>query len=280
MKKTVKLFVLCSVLGIISAQADAVTKDKIRFGVKGGVNASTTAVSLSAYDPDHYVRNVTGYKYNAGFNAGVFVECPLSGTFSLQPELILSTKGMRSETFASQYRPSITGFKLLELHAVSEITSYYIELPLYVKAGFDLSRSGRFIAGIGVYFACGINGKIHSEYVDYELSESGEPSNRGNLWSGEKDIFKEGRINFEGNMPGTPSGMESRIREPYLRKPLKRFDGGLSGFIGYELRRRWFITASCDMGLVNMLNPAEAWDGEVKGSMYNRTFSISSGYKF
>jgi hypothetical protein len=264
----------------MSAQADAVTKDKTGFGFKGGVNASTTAVSLSAYDSDRYVRNVTGYKYNAGFNAGIFVECPLNGTFSLQPELILSAKGMRSETFASRYLPSIIEFKLLELHAVSKITSYYIELPLYVKAGFDLNRSGRFIAGIGVYFACGISGKIHSEYVVYELSESGEPSNWGNLWTGEKDIFKEGEMNFEGNMPGTPPSMESWIREPYLRKPLKRFDGGLSGFVGYELQKRWLVTASCDMGLMNMLNPAGAWDGEVKGSMYNRTFSVSLGYKF
>jgi hypothetical protein len=280
MGKTIKLLVCCSVFGIINAQAYAETKDKIRFGVKGGVNASTTAVSLSAYAPEYYVRNVTEYKYNAGFNAGVFVECPLTGTFSFQPELVLSAKGMRNESFASNYRPFITGLKVLEVHAISEITSYYIELPLYVKAGFDMNRSGRFIAGIGVYLACGISGKMHSEYVDYTLSESGEPEAAGTIWTGEKDIFKEGEINFERSMPGTPPFTESWIREPYLRKPLKRFDGGVSGFIGYELRRNWLVTVSCDMGLVNMLNPAGAWDGEVKGSMYNRTFSVSLGYQF
>lgn len=46
--------VFCIVLGIVSTQIYA--ENKIRFGVKGGVNASTTSVSLSEYAPGTYFK--------------------------------------------------------------------------------------------------------------------------------------------------------------------------------------------------------------------------------
>lgn len=97
-------------------------------------------------------------------------------------------------------------------------------------------------------------------------------------WIGEKNIFKEDDLIF--NESTSDINLTSWIREPYWRKSLKRFDGGVSGFIGYEFQEKWFTTITYDMGLVNFLNSAEAWDGKVDGKMYNRTFSISLGYKF
>jgi hypothetical protein len=277
MGKAIELLILCFVFGAISTSTNAGgTKKQIRVGVRGGVNASTTSVSLSGYDPARYIRNNAEYKYSAGFNAGIFVEFPLSGKLSFQPELIFSSKGMMNETFVLYSDIFATGYRTMEIHAVSKITSYYVELPLYVKAGFDLSRSGRLTAGIGPYFACGISGEIHAEYI---LSESDNPSNAGRLWTGEKNLFEEGELIFENGIPGQ-SSRTGRIRDPWLRKPLKRFDAGLSGFVGYELWENWSVTATCDFGLTNLLIPAEAWDGEVSGSMYNRTFYVSLGYKF
>lgn len=275
MQKTIKFLVLCIVVGTISRSVFA-EENKIRFGVKGGVNASTTSVSLSEYASEYYLQNSTEYKYNAGFNVGMLVEFPLTKTLSFQPELALSVKGMRNESYVIQNRPSTTGIEEWELHARSKISSYYIELPLYLKFGFDLNRSDRFIAGAGPYFAYGASGKMKAEFVLSELQK--------HHWLGEKNIFKEDDINFnESTWVGgtsTANNVASWVREPYWRKSLKRFDGGVSGFIGYELHKKWFITATYDLGLINFLNSAEAWDGKVEGKMYNRTFSISLGYKF
>ncbi|GAB1416298.1 hypothetical protein MASR2M117_17040 [Paludibacter sp.] len=268
MEKTIKSVVFCIVLGIASTQIYA--ENKIRFGVKGGVNASTTLVSLSEYEPQNaYKRYDANYKYNAGFNAGILVEFPLINKLSFQPELLFSTKGMRNESFITRDMLSYSGIQTTELHAISKLTSYYIECPLYLKAHLDLNKSGRFIAGLGPYFAYGLSGRMKTEFV---------VSNSWRHWRGEKNIFKEDDLIF--NESTSDVNLAGWIREPYWRKSLKRFDGGVSAFIGYEFHEKWFTTITYDIGLVNFLNSAEAWDGEVDGKMYNRTFSISLGYKF
>jgi hypothetical protein len=271
MEKPVKILVLYFVFGTICTQLYAQTK----FGIKGGVNASTIAVSLSEYSPEYYVQNETKYKYNTGFNGGVFVEFPLTKMFSFQPELALSVKGMRSETSILQNRPAESGFSTQELRAKSKISLYYIELPLYIKYSLELNKSRKFIAGTGLHLAYGISGDMNSEFVLLESSKH---------WTGKKDIFKEDDINFNEstwvNVGGLMSNVASWVREPYWHKSIKRFDCGIFIFAGYELNMNWFITVSYNMGLLNLLNSAEVWDGMVEGKLYNRTVSVSFGYKF
>lgn len=142
MEKTIKSVVFCIVLGIVRTQIYA--ENKIRFGVKGGVNASTTSVSLSEYAPGTYFKNNTEYKYNAGFNAGMLVEFPLIRVLSFQPELNLSVKGMRNESYVIHNMPLISGIRGEELHAISKMSSYYIGLPLYIKYTFNLVHCWRW----------------------------------------------------------------------------------------------------------------------------------------
>jgi hypothetical protein len=159
-----------------------------------------------------------------------------------------------------------------ELHTITKIALYYIKLPLYLICGFDLNNSNKLVAGIGPYFAYGIYGKMRSEFI-FSLSS--------NHWIGKKNIFKEDYIRFnESTLIGYGDNIIDWIREPYWHKPIKRFDGGISGFIGYELHNSWLITATYDIGLINPLYPTEKLGEKFGGKMHNHTISISLGYKF
>jgi len=272
-KVTKSLFII-AILGIVSIQTYAETKEKTKFGVKGGINASTTFVSLPT--PDYYTRYETEYKFKIGFDAGIFVEFSLTKSLSFQPELTLSLKGMQNENFISLNRPPASGYDMFEIHAIAKTSLYYVKLPLYVKLEFDLNNSSKLIAGIGPYFAYGISGKMSSEFV-FSASK--------NHWIGEKHIFKEDDFNFDksitwGNDNWSSENVMNWIREPYWHKSVKRLDGGISGFVGYELCNKWIITATYDFGLINFLYPAEKWGEKLEGKMYNRTISIALGYKF
>ncbi|MCL2651472.1 MAG: PorT family protein [Candidatus Azobacteroides sp.] len=271
--KVKKSLLIIVFLGVISIQTYAETKEKVRFGVKGGINASTTSVSLPI--PDFYTQYDTDYKFKIGFDAGVFVEFPLTKSLSFQPELALSLKGMRNESFILLNRPATSGYNN-DLQATVKISLYYIKLPLYLKYDFDLDNSSKLIAGIGPYFAYGISGKMSST-LGYSTSS--------NYWIGKKNIFNEDNLNFNrstilGGNSWTGENVMIWIREPYWHKSIKRFDGGISSFIGYELHNNWLITATYDFGLLNYLYPVEKWGEKLEGKMYNRTISITLGYKF
>ncbi|MEO0334492.1 MAG: porin family protein, partial [Bacteroidota bacterium] len=58
--------------------------DDSRFGIKGGVNLS-----------NFYQESLGDQNLRAGFHAGIFTELALGESFSLQPELLFTTKGNR-----------------------------------------------------------------------------------------------------------------------------------------------------------------------------------------
>lgn len=248
---------------------------KKEFGIKGGLNLSTTLVSLSDYASDQYLVNDTEYKYNVGFNAGFFMNITLSERLSFQPEIVLTVKGMRNESIVSQQRPPTTGYYSRDFQTRSKTASYYIEIPLYLKTSFEIVQPGKIIAGIGPFFAYGIGGKMQ-----VQLKSTTPPD----YWKGSKQIFKEDEIGFSESTfvnDGTSGYYAERyIREPYWHKSIKRLDGGISGFVGYDFQNNLFLTTGCDLGLINILNPAEAVDGDVTGRMHNFTFTYSLGYKF
>ena len=277
MDKSIKLSVLCIVFGLVSIQTHAKTKDEVRFGVKGGINTSTSFVSLSPHE--YYTKYNIVYKYILGFNVGVLLELPLTKTLSLQPELTFTVKGMRNKSFITWNQPPVSGYDAHELQTMAKISLYYIEFPLYLKFDFDLNNSSKLITGIGPYFAYAINGKMNCEFV---LAAS------RNHWIGEKNIFKDDDINLGksimqlGDRWSVSDGeyLMLNVQEPYWHKSVKRFDGGISGFIGCELHSNWIIAATYNIGLINFLNPVEKWGEKFESKMYNRTFSISLGYIF
>ncbi len=97
-------------------------KPKAAFGFKAGINLSTfrTAVDYENFDP----------RWKAGFALGAFVDIPVAGRFSVQPEFLYSQMG--SKAFDDFF-----GEKTYRLN--------YFSLPILVK--FTACKNLRLIAG-------------------------------------------------------------------------------------------------------------------------------------
>ena len=86
MKKTILVAVALLGFGISFAQEEVKSVADVKFGVKGGMNLANI-VGDDAGDANNYV----------GFNAGFFVEIPITNKLTFQPELIYSAQGSKSE---------------------------------------------------------------------------------------------------------------------------------------------------------------------------------------
>lgn len=112
MKNTSKvstyLFLIAFVTAPLWAQAQL---DDSRFGVKGGVNFT------NFYTGDVGDRNV-----KTGFNLGLFAELAVGDQFSIQPEVLLTTKGNKTD---------YSGFLGIDQEVKFGLT--YIEIPVLAK---------------------------------------------------------------------------------------------------------------------------------------------------
>ncbi|WP_196889304.1 porin family protein [Aureivirga sp. CE67] len=106
----VTILLLVGNVGLVSAQ-------DISFGVKGGVNFSNLVGS-----------DIYGGDSKTGWTAGVVLELELSDKFSIQPELLYSAQGAKSNfSFPNDNDPNIRD----RYHA--DIKLDYINLPIYAK---------------------------------------------------------------------------------------------------------------------------------------------------
>jgi len=129
MKTSVKILLVITL--VLSA---TYTQAQTRFGIKGGLNFSTVALSggTGTITPDS----------KTGFNLGVISEIPLATDFYLQPGLLFSTKGFKSdsETFSTNHI-DIPINALYKLHAgsikVLGFAGPYISYALSGKSGSD-----------------------------------------------------------------------------------------------------------------------------------------------
>jgi hypothetical protein len=116
----------------MASQAGPAFAQEVKFGVKGGMNLSHLTID-GAND-----KNII-----PGYHFGGFVGIPLAGSFSVQPELLYSTKGTKwveeRSTFTSDVR--------LKLN--------YLELPINLV--YNLARDVDFQFGPYVGFLMGAN---------------------------------------------------------------------------------------------------------------------------
>lgn len=120
---------------LVNAQEKTKSTSPITFGVKAGFNAST----LSKYDGyDGYDND---QKLKPGFNAGVFVNIPVAEKFSVQPEVLFSQLGSKTEEKEVYYNNSDkfkreTDYKkTLNYLTIPVMVQYNILPQLYVEAG-------------------------------------------------------------------------------------------------------------------------------------------------
>lgn len=141
-----KLFLGLALVGSLFTYAQEKEKTKstspVTFGVKAGLNA-TTLTKADNYDNDQ--------KLKAGFHAGVFVNIPVAEKFSIQPELLFSQLGSKTEDSYTYYSDNYRfrqeyDYKLnLNYITLPVMVQYNILPQLYVEAGpeFGLLLGGR-----------------------------------------------------------------------------------------------------------------------------------------
>ena len=82
----VLILVVCSCLSVSAQEQKSASENHLglKLGVKGGLNLSNL-----------YVNDVQDEKMKTGFNLGLFAKIPVTHGFSVQPELLYSSKGSR-----------------------------------------------------------------------------------------------------------------------------------------------------------------------------------------
>lgn len=117
-------------------QTPSSSSNPVTFGVKGGMNVSSLSKDEGLDDQ----------KSKIGFNAGVFANIPIAESFSIQPEVLYSQYGEKSE-----YKIGNTNYSAstkLDYITVPVMFQYNLIPNLYVEAGpefgFMVSAKNKF----------------------------------------------------------------------------------------------------------------------------------------
>ena len=239
---------------------------QVRFGIKGGMN-------MSNFDMSSKQGIVVDFSNRFAFHAGGFAEIPIGGFFSVQPELLFSSKGAHCEISETFSFPPTTGKGNLTQITKQTYAPGIIELPVYLKAGFE-AGPGKFIVGVGPYVAYGVGGKMKAKMkMTIPNFPPGEPDKTIAVGKGKMDVFKTDKLKMRFTNIDALYSYDTEVE--FDKALLKRFDYGLSGFVGYELNLGIFISAGFQKGLYNIDNYDEEGD-----KLKNKTITLSVGYKF
>lgn len=120
-----------------------------QFGIKAGMNVSSLSKDASLSDQ----------KSKIGFNAGVFMNAPLGANFSIQPELIYTQYGAK------------TNYTLLNEKFSSSVNLDYIALPVM----FQYNATPGFYLEAGPEFGLSVSAKnkVKNETTGQTLTETG-----------------------------------------------------------------------------------------------------------
>lgn len=120
------------------------SQEKIQFGVKGGVNFTTMTSNDYLYDE----------KYKTGLYLGATVEIPLGKKFSIQPEILYSSQGIKGKALVNY--PSLLPGTMPVVYAEHKLD--YIKIPILAK----LYLAKNFAFEIGPSFNFLVNDKFTS----------------------------------------------------------------------------------------------------------------------
>lgn len=181
MKKLILTVAAVFAFGFANAQ-------EVKYGVKAGLNLSTLT------------GDIEDVKSLAGFHAGGFVEIKLMDKFAIQPELMYSTQGAKSE-----YTFSESGFVV---DAEEKVKLGYINLPImakyFVAPGFTIEAGpqvGFLLSAKNEYdYSASGFGMTESESGENDIKDDTESIDFGfNVGAGyefTENIFVQARYNF------------------------------------------------------------------------------------
>lgn len=123
----------------------------LMIGVKAGINLANVAMNQNEFGP-------SVKKPVLGINAGGIFNIGLSKTFSIQPEINFSQKGVYVE-----YDEDLTYYQ-------AKLIMNYMEMPILLKATFGAGAFRAFV-NAGPYAGYWMGGKVHTTYY---FTDSGE----------------------------------------------------------------------------------------------------------
>jgi len=141
-----------------------------KYGIVGGLNLADMLIKDDdgTYSDD--------FKMQPGFHVGVLVDMPLTDMLSVEPGLLLETKGLNGKLMDE--------FGSYE----SKITNYYLDVPVTLKATHALNDGMKLYGKIGLYLGIGLSGKEKWEGTYEGITESG--TDDISWGSGDDDHFK------------------------------------------------------------------------------------------
>ncbi|SEK88285.1 Outer membrane protein beta-barrel domain-containing protein [Chitinophaga rupis] len=145
MKKNVVLLTLALVATTLSSYA------QVSFGVKAGYNSSTISIEENE-----------GTSRLSGFHAGVIADLSLAESFSLQPQLLYSAKGIKVKDLDMNGNETKVSFKM-----------NYLELPVNFLYKPQVG-AGKLFVGAGPYLALGLGGKFGDAKVKFDGKKSAD----------------------------------------------------------------------------------------------------------
>lgn len=147
MKKRAKKFKTMLYFLILTLLPLTTLAQQRTIGLKGGLSLSSLSID-----------NVTDSDILPGFHGGAWVNIPLSGDISLQPELLYSGKGVEAV-----YDEEFLGIEIAE--GETKIRLNYIDIPVYVN--YNLSEDFHFFIGPYVGFLLNANINTSAEILDF-----------------------------------------------------------------------------------------------------------------
>ncbi len=190
---------------VISGSAFAQKDDKgasnsLHFGLRGGLNLAAIVKDDDA--PDF------SSKMKAGVQAGVYLQLPLSTTFSVQPEVLFSQKGYgaNGSFLGSNYK--------------YRVTTNYIDVPLLAK--FTPHKNFGIVVGPQFSFLANTSYKFTTANAQYE-----------NVVKNNNDDLRK---NILGGLVGLEAGLTDNITVSarYALDFQKNNDDGTSNSIKYR----------------------------------------------
>jgi len=234
MKKSFLSAVVISLLSLGAMAQSKVSPNKGGFIIRGGVNFSN--ISVTDNGRVDKANNLTS------FHAGVGYDVPLSDYFSLQPGLIFTGKGAKTQL----------GKETDNFYYKATSNPMYLELPVNFVAKIPTGEYSKFFVGVGPYAAAGIAGKNKVE--THTLGIVGNTSQN---------------IAYSNDNPTTSQ------EENYGYGKLKRFDYGVNALAGIEFPK-FSVGANYGYGLAK-INSGTDNTANDKGK--NRVISLSVGIK-
>lgn len=161
MKNRLLYLIFILALSASTAIAQTTNREKISFGILGGVNFQNLNGKLSSGDK-------LDNDMLLGFHGGVNAQIPIAPEFYFQPGLMFATKGAKNT------------YSILGSEFTDEIKINYIEMPLNLVYKGALGN-GFVMLGFGPYVAYGISGKqvfegndlTFERGVDYNAFDAG-----------------------------------------------------------------------------------------------------------